>query len=200
MLLTRLPLILLISLLCIHSGWAQRSRLHESSAAPETTTPEVTEETTTPEVTEETTTPEEPETTTTPTPDPGETCGEPGECTGKVVGFSFDQASIEECQAYCRRFPDLEDPITYVTYSAEKSFCECFETCPDGPQVTDNCPDCISSELECKLKGCFLLGLCTVSSCKIFYKIIFDFFAILRMLSFTSTRSTPSKIAWRNVK
>ena len=121
-----------------------------------TTSPEEIETTTTQE---ETTTNQEDTTTL----EPGEACQVPGECTGKVDGFSFTPSSIEECKEYCRGFPDLNPPITHVTYSPEKNFCECFESCPGGPQESNECPDCISSELDCKLKGCSLKGLCTVS-------------------------------------
>lgn len=96
-------------------------------------------------------------------------CNVKGECQGKVVGFSFDPTSIEECQKYCQGFPDLNPTITWVTYSSEKNFCECFEDCNDGPELTAKCPDCVSSELDCQIIQCFVPGLCTVSKQVGFY-------------------------------
>ena len=89
-------------------------------------------------------------------------CKVAGECTGSVSGFSFTPTTIEECQEYCRGFPDLDPPITWVTYSIEKNFCECFQDCGGDPVVKPDCPDCESSKLECVLEGCFIEGLCTV--------------------------------------
>ena len=90
-------------------------------------------------------------------------CKVAGECTGSVSGFSFTPTTIEECQEYCRGFPDLDPPITWVTYSIEKNFCECFQDCGGNPELTLDCPDCESSKLDCVLEGCFIEGLCTVS-------------------------------------
>ena len=94
----------------------------------------------------------------------GDQCKVAGECPGSVAGFSFTPTSIEECQDYCRSLnSDLNTPITWVTYSIEKNFCECFQDCGGNPESTVDCPDCESSKLDCVLEGCFIEGLCTVS-------------------------------------
>ena len=177
----------IISLTCVSSCWPHTTKRHEesttailstnnggeadttapvstASGVPETTASGVPESTT--GIVTEGTTTDVPESTTTEKPEPQ--CQVKGECQGKVAGFSFDPTTIEECQKYCQGF-ELSPPITWVTYSPEKQFCECFENCDET--LEDTCADCISSELDCDFQGCFMEGLCTVSNLKTFLKI-----------------------------